>query len=260
MSESILIQANENGVTVLTVNRPEAMNALNTRVLCELDAALDAIESDEHCRVVVMTGAGEKAFVAGADIAEMREMTPAQASAFSLFGQKVFSRIKRLNQPVIAAVNGYALGGGCELAMAADLRVASENARFGQPEINLGIIPGFGGTVRLTRLVGPAKAREMILTGAPIDAQEAHRIGLINRVVAPGQSLASALEWAVELASKAPVALAMAKSAMRESWDLPVDQAMEVERERFAGTFESADQKEGMAAFLEKRKPKFRGK
>lgn len=260
MSASILVQKNENGVTVLTVNRPEALNALNTRVLCELDAALDAIESDESCRVVVLTGAGEKAFVAGADIPEMREMTPAQASAFSLLGQNVFSRIKRLSQPVIAAVNGYALGGGCELAMAADLRIASENARFGQPEINLGIIPGFGGTVRLTRLVGPAKAREMILTGAPIDAQEAHRVGLINRVVAPGKSLESALGWAAELASKAPVALAMAKGAMRESWDLPVDRAMEVERERFASTFESADQKEGMAAFLEKRKPNFRGK
>lgn len=260
MSELVMVERRENSVAVITVNRPQALNALNREVLNQLDSAIAGLENDKSVRVVVITGSGEKAFVAGADIAEMRDMTPLEAHSFSQHGQRIFSRIKRLDQVVIAAISGYALGGGCELAMACDLRVAAENARFGQPEINLGIIPGFGGTVRLARLVGPAKAREMVLTGAMVNAEEAYRIGLVNRVVPTGTTLQAAVEWAEELATKPPVAVAMAKAAMREGWDAPVDEAMAIEADRFARTFHTSDQKEGMSAHLEKRKAEFQGK
>lgn len=257
MTDLIKLDIRDNRVAVLTINRPEALNALNRDVLKALDETLSTIEQSKEIRAVVITGAGEKAFVAGADIAEMKEMQPAEAEEFSRLGQKIFTRIKCLKQAVVAAVNGYALGGGCELAMACDLRVASENARFGQPEINLGIIPGFGGTVRLSRLVGPAKAREMIMTGAMINAEEALRIGLVNRVVpaGAGQALEAALALAAELAAKPAEALAIAKAATREGWDMPVEEAMRMESARFAEAFKSPDQREGMTAYLEKRKP-----
>lgn len=259
MAEFILVERLEGGVALVTVHRPP-VNALNRQVLAELGDAVAALDGESGVHAVVITGGGEKAFVAGADIAEMKEMTPAEAAEFSRFGQSVFTRIKRLEQPVIAAVNGHALGGGCELAMACDLRVAAENAKFGQPEINLGIIPGFGGTVRLTRLVGPAKARELVLTGSPISADEALRIGLVNRVVPQGAVRSSALDWARELAAKPAAAIALAKASMREGWDLPVDAALEAEAAHFSDAFETHDQKEGMAAYLEKRKPEFKGK
>jgi len=257
MTDLIKLEIRDSRVALVTINRPEALNALNRNVLKALDETLSTIEQDKEIRAVVITGAGEKAFVAGADIAEMKEMQPAEAEEFSRYGQEIFTRIKCLNQAVVAAVNGYALGGGCELAMACDLRVASENARFGQPEINLGIIPGFGGTVRLSRLVGPAKAREMIMTGAMINAEEALRIGLVNRVVpaGAGQALEAALALAAELATKPAAALAIAKAATRDGWDVPVEEAMRMESVRFAETFKSPDQREGMTAHLEKRKP-----
>lgn len=259
MTEFIQVERLEGGVALLTINRPP-VNALNREVLTHLSDAVTALDDDDSVRSVVITGGGEKAFVAGADIAEMKNMTPTEAAGFSRFGQEVFTRIKRMRQAVVAAVNGHALGGGCELAMACDLRVAAENAKFGQPEINLGIIPGFGGTVRLTRLVGPARARELILTGNLISAEEAQRIGLVNRVVPAGAARQAAVDWARELAAKPPVAVAMAKSAMREGWDLSVDAALQAEAARFADTFDTSDQKEGMSAYLEKRKPQFRGK
>ncbi|HBG44900.1 MAG TPA: crotonase [Firmicutes bacterium] len=257
MTDLIKLEIRDSRVALVTINRPEALNALNRKVLQALDEVLSMIEQNKTIRAVVITGAGEKAFVAGADIAEMKEMKPAEAEEFSRCGQEIFARIKCLNQAVVAAVNGYALGGGCELAMACDLRVASENARFGQPEINLGIIPGFGGTVRLSRLVGPAKAREMIMTGAMITAEEALRIGLINRMVpaGTGQALEAALALAAELAAKPAAAMAIAKAATRESWDVSVEEAMRMESARFAETFKSPDQREGMTAHLEKRKP-----
>ncbi len=241
-------------VALVTISRPAALNALNGQVLSELDAVFSAIEADDSVRSVVLTGEG-KAFVAGADIAEMRDLAPEQAAAFAARGAKVFERIERLSQPVIAAVNGYALGGGCELALSCDIRVASEKARFGQPEVGLGITPGYGGTQRLPRLVGMGDAMRMILSGQPIDAAEALRVGLVSAVYPPEALLEGALSLADAIAKNAPFAVRAAKRAIREGMDGALQDGIRLEGELFAGCFATEDQENAMAAFLEKRKP-----
>jgi enoyl-CoA hydratase len=244
---------------VLTIDRQDKLNALNARVLSEIADAVGEVGGRSRSRCLIVTGAGEKAFVAGADIAEMRDMTPEQARLFARAGHAAFDALEALPIPVIAAVNGFALGGGCELALACDFVYASEKARFGQPEVRLGVIPGFGGTQRLARRVGIARARELIYTGAIIDAGEALRIGLVNRVVPPADLLRVALETAAAIAEAAPLAVAAAKNVLRKGEGKPLDDAKALEIEAFSRCFESADQKEGMAAFVEKRAAVFKG-
>ena len=245
----------EEGIGLLTLSAPQSLNALNSGMLCELDDFVQHVPSE--VRVLLVTGAGGKAFVAGADISEMQPLDEAGALEFARLGSSVFRKIELLPLPVIAVMNGYALGGGCELAMACDLRIASERARFGQPEVGLGIIPGFSGTVRLTRLVGPAYAKELIYTGKTIDAQTACRIGLVNAVVQPEQLMEEALQWARRIMANGRTAVAYAKQCIQASADLPIDEAIAFENNCFSQCFLTADQKEGMSAFLEKRKPKF---
>jgi len=244
-------------VALLTIHRPP-VNALNTELLLELQRAAAGFAAAPQTRVVVLTGEG-KAFVAGADIVEMQAMDSRRAREYSALGQSVFSDIETLPQPVIAAVNGYSLGGGCELAMACDVRIASEAAWFGQPEVNLAVIPGFGGTQRLPRLVGYAKAKELILTGEQIRAAEAHRLGLVNRVVTADALLPAALQLAALIASRGPAAIRLAKRAIDLSdGDRPAGFAREAEF--FSQCFATGDKQEGMQAFLEKRTPAFSGK
>ncbi len=252
-----VVMENFEGVCTLTINKPEALNALNRSVLAEMSAALDSIP--EGAGALIVTGAG-KAFVAGADISEMANMAPKEAEEFARFGQSVFSKIANLPVPVIAAVNGYALGGGCELALACDIRIASEKAKFGQPEVGLGIIPGFGGTQRLARAVGEAKAKELIFTGAIVDANEALRIGLVNRVAPPEKLMEEARALAKTIMEKGPTAVRQAKKAISEGAGLPLEEGMELEARLFGECFETQDQKEGMRAFIEKRKPGFKGR
>jgi enoyl-CoA hydratase len=241
-------------VGLIAIDRPKALNALNTQVLDDLDAAFGAVDLRE-VRCVVLTGSGEKAFAAGADISEMSGMTQAEARAYCRKGNTLFQKIETFPVPVIAAVNGYALGGGCELAMACDIRLASENALFGQPEVSLGITPGFGGTFRLARLVGPARARELIFTGAKVKAREALAIGLANAVCPPEELLEKALEMARAVAANAPVAVRAAKKTIGETLHLDTKDAIGVEEREFGSCFETADQREAMTAFVEKRKP-----
>lgn len=251
--ETQLIEEHREGTTaVLTINRPQALNALNTSVLRQLDEAVARAADDAAVRVLVLTGAG-KAFVAGADIAEMATLDPIQARAFSAFGARVFRTLELLDKPVIAAVNGFALGGGCELAMAADIRLASEKAKFGQPEVGLGIIPGFSGTQRLARLVGVAKAKELIYSGKIIPAAEAAAIGLVNQLYEPEELLPAALELAAQIAAQSPAAVALAKTAIGRGVDLDIETGIELENDLFALCFAGPDQQEGMAAFREKR-------
>jgi enoyl-CoA hydratase len=242
---------------LLTLRRPAALNAINAEVLHLLDQALASLEGDASCRAVILTGEGERAFAAGADIAAMASLGAEEAERFAARGQAVLDRLARLPQPVIAAVSGFALGGGCELAMACDIVLAGPKAKFGQPEVNLGVIPGFGGTQRLVRRVGPAVALDLCLTGRLIDADEALRIGLVSRKVeAP---LEAALALADELATKGPVAVRYAKQAVHRGLEAPLDVAQAFERALFGLCFATADQREGMAAFLEKRRATFRG-
>lgn len=250
----------EKGIATITINRPKALNALNTETLEELKNVLEVLQNDDGVKVIVMTGAGEKAFVAGADISEMKDMSVFDAKKFAELGQKVFRKIELMKKPVIAAVNGYALGGGCELALACDIRIASRNAKFGQPEVGLGIIPGFGGTQRLPRIVGVSKAKELIYTGDMIDAEEALRIGLISKVVEQDKLLEEAYGIAKKIMSKGLVAVSLAKEAINKSLEVDIDSGMEYEANAFALCFGTQDQKEGMAAFLEKRAPKFEGR
>jgi enoyl-CoA hydratase len=252
-----LVRLERHGATaVLTLDRPDALNALDRATLHALEARVAELERDASLRAAVLTGAG-RAFAAGADIAEMRGMTPAEAEAFSRLGHRVFSALEALRVPVIAAVNGYALGGGCELACACDWIYASSKARFGQPEVNLGIIPGFGGTSRLLRRVGPGMARELVLSGAPIHAEEALRIGLVNRVVAPEELLKAAFASCEAIAQKGPLAVASAKRVMLEGQGASPSVAQALEQQAFGLVFASDDRAEGMGAFLEKRDPKF---
>ena len=243
----------EGHVGIMTINRPKALNALNEDVLKDLGAAFDAVDLDE-IRVVILTGAGEKSFVAGADIAAMSTMTKAEGEAFGKFGNDVFRKIEVFPVPVIAAVNGFALGGGNELAMSCDIRICSENAVFGQPEVGLGITPGFGGTQRLARLIGPGKAKEMVYGGRNIKADEAYRVGLVNAVYPQEELMAAAKKLASGIAKNAPIAVRNCKKAINDGLEVDMDQAIVVEEKLFGDCFETEDQKEGMAAFLEKRK------
>ena len=256
----ILEHAEAGTVGVLTVNRPQALNALNAATLDELSHALARVAQDADARVLLITGAGEKAFIAGADIAAMQDMSALEAQAFSEKGQRVMQAIEALPIPVIALVNGYALGGGCELAMSCDWIIASERAVFGQPEVNLGIPPGFGGTQRLARLVGRARALELVTTGRQVKPDEALRIGLVNAVVPGAQLTEKGLEMARLIAAKAPVAVRVAKQAVQRGLDLDLANGCVLETSLFAFAFGTADRKEGMTAFLEKRAAKFAGR
>ena len=241
-------------VAIATVNRPKALNALNSEVLNDLNTLVDGIAADPEIRVLVLTGSGEKAFVAGADIGEMSTLTKAEGEAFGKKGNDVFRKLETLPIPVIAAVNGYALGGGCELAMACDIRLCADTAVFGQPETGLGITPGFGGTQRLARLVGPGMAKQLIYSARNIKADEALRIGLCNAVY-PAEELRPAAEKLAEtIAKNAPIAVRACKKAINEGLEMPMDEAVAFEEKLFGSCFETADQKEGMQAFLEKRR------
>ncbi len=245
-------------VALLTINRPEKLNALNIQTRAEGAAALDELRGDDSVRVVVITGAGEKSFVAGADIAEFEGRT-AVSQRDVMTARSLFTAVDTFPKPVIAMINGFCLGGGCELALSCDIRVASDRARFGQPEINLGIIPGGGGTQRLTRLVGEGKAMELILTGDMIDAQTAYNLGLVNMVVPAADLEAKTMELANRIAEKSPVALRMAKEAVKTAARANLDEGLRREVDLFALTFSSQDKDEGVRAFLEKRKPDFKG-
>jgi enoyl-CoA hydratase len=252
--------SNRGAVRTITVNRPDKLNALNRDTLNELTLAFAQAAQDDSVRAVVLTGAGEKAFVAGADIAEMHGYTPVQAQGFSRTGQRLMSSIERLGKPVIARIQGFALGGGMELAMACHLRVASEKAKFGQPEINLGLIPGFGGTQRLLRLAGRGAALELCLTGAPINAQRAYELGIVTRVVAAEALDDTVSALADQLAAAAPLAAAGILDAVLQGGETGIDQGLEFETQGFALAFSTEDMREGTTAFLEKRKAEFRGR
>lgn len=259
--QNIILEHAEAGkIGVLTVNRPQALNALNAATLDELASALARVAADVELRVLLITGAGEKAFIAGADITAMQGMSALEAQAFSEKGQRVMQAIEALPIPVIALVNGYALGGGCELAMSCDWIIAAERAVFGQPEVNLGIPPGFGGTQRLARLVGRARALELVITGRQVKADEALRIGLINDVVPLEQLTEKGLAMARLTAAKAPVAVRVSKQAVQRGLDLDLANGCVLETSLFAFAFGTADRQEGMTAFVEKRAPKFTGR
>lgn len=247
-------------VATLTVNRPTALNALNRSVLEQIAHVLREVRHDESIRVLIVTGGGDRAFVAGADIAAMSKMSAVDGLEFSRLGHRVMQTVEDLPIPTIAAVNGFALGGGCELALACDLIIASEKARFGQPEINLGLIPGFGGTQRLPHRIGQAKARELIMTGDMLDAKTALELGLVNQVVAPDQLIDAARKMAGKLVSKSAVALRQAKAALRASFTMEEDAGLRFEQEAFGVTFASEDRVEGTTAFTEKRQPNWRHK
>jgi len=257
---SVLTVEKANRVAWVTIQRPEKLNALNQEVLKALDCAFAGLEHDADVGVVVLTGSGEKAFVAGADIGELKELDSASARVLALRGQAVFQRIEDLSKPVIAAVNGFALGGGCELALACDMIVASESAVFGQPEINLGVIPGFGGSQRLTRLVGKNLALEMVLLDRRLTADEAQAVGLANHVVPVETYLDEALKLAARIAAQAPLAVRLGKEAVKKSMELSLSEGLALERRLFQMLFASSDQKEGMAAFIEKRKAQWTGR
>ena len=243
----------EGQIGIITINRPKALNALNSAVLDELDKTLDAVDQ-EAIRCLILTGAGEKSFVAGADIGEMSTLTKAEGEAFGKKGNDVFRKLETFPIPVIAAVNGFALGGGCEISMSCDIRICSENAVFGQPEVGLGITPGFGGTQRLARIVGTGKAKEMIYGARNIKAEEAYRIGLVNNVYPAEELMPAAKKLASTIARNAPIAVRNCKRAINEGIQLDMDQAIVIEEKLFGSCFETCDQKEGMNAFLEKRK------
>jgi enoyl-CoA hydratase len=259
MSESLLV-SRHGPLVSLTLNRPDKLNALNAELLDALVHALDELGRDPTIHVAILTGAGDKAFAAGADIAAMATMSPAEAKAFSDRGNAVCSRIEHAHFPVIGAVHGFALGGGCEIALACDFLYASEKAKFGQPEVKLGVTPGFGGTQRLARRVGLGRARELCYTGAIIDAAEALRIGLVNVVVPPTELSAKAMETAKSIAAMGPLAVAECKRVILKGFDLPLPQANELEAHAFAKLFSTADQREGMSAFIAKRTASFTGK
>ena len=250
----------DQGIAVITFNRPKALNAINRTLLGEFASALDQVAGDEDIRVVILTGAGEKSFVAGADIGELAGFSALQAKTFSRDGHAVIARLQELPAAVIAAVNGFALGGGCEIALACDFIYAAETARFGLPEINLGLIPGFGGTQRLPRAVGPALAKELLFTGRMIDAAEAARVGLVNRVCPAATLMEETLKTARDIAGKGRVALRAAKQAVNHGLYVDLETGCRIEVDAFALTLASVDAREGTSAFLEKRKPAFTGR
>ncbi|KAB2891520.1 MAG: crotonase [Desulfobulbaceae bacterium] len=257
MEYSNILCEKDGPLATVTINRPKVLNALNYETLQELKHCFETIAGDRSTRVVILTGAGEKSFVAGADISFMRELNPLEARTFATLGQEVMNTIEGIDTPVIAAVNGFALGGGCELALACDIRIASENARFGQPEVNLGVVPGFGGTQRLPRLVGKGHACELLFSGDIIDAAEAARIGLVNRVVPQDQLLESCRQLAGRICLRGPVAVRLCKDAVNNGLEMDLARACRYEADLFAMCFASTQQQEGMSAFLEKRQPKF---
>jgi len=256
--ETLIVEAPSAGVTLIRLNRPEALNALNSQLLGELAQALDAAEADEGVKCVVLTGS-DRAFAAGADIKEMSDKSYAQMFAANFFGA-AGQRVERFRKPIIAAVAGYALGGGCELAMLCDFIIAAETAKFGQPEINLGVMPGIGGTQRLPRAVGKAKAMDMVLTARMMDAAEAERAGLVSRVVPADKLLDEALAAAAKIAAQSPLAVMMNKELVNAAFETTLATGVGMERRLFHSLFAFEDQKEGMAAFVEKRKPDFKGK
>lgn len=247
----------ENYIATVVIDRPKALNALNSEVLIDLVNVISEIRTRKDIRIVLLMGGGEKSFVAGADIAEMSNLDPLEGAEFSRLGQNVFRMITELPYPTIAVIQGFALGGGCELALACDIRIASEKARFGQPEVGLGIIPGFGGTQRLARLIGPGQAKKLIFSAETIQAVQALEIGLVEQVVAPEQLNETVLNLAQAIASKSPNALKLAKTAIDQGLEGSLEEGMRLEAGLFALCFASPEQKEGMTAFIEKRKPKF---
>lgn len=250
----------DNHLAIVTINRPKALNALNSETLTDLNTVLEDLEKDSNVYCVILTGSGEKSFVAGADISEMKDLNEDQGREFGLLGNKVFRRLENLDKPVIAAISGFALGGGCELAMACDIRIASERARFAQPEVGLGITPGFGGTQRLPRLVGEGKAKELIYTCAQVKADEALRIGLVNKVVALESLMDEAKAMANMIIANAPVAVKLCKDAINRGMQVDIDSAIEIEAEDFGKCFSTEDQTEGMTAFMERREKNFQNK
>lgn len=258
MFNCILTEIKEN-ILIVTINRPEKLNALNGELLKELSTAFLDAKINENVYAVIITGAGEKAFVAGADINELNKLDPIKAKNFAEFGQKVFSQISELNKPVIAAVNGFALGGGCELAMACHIRLVSENAKFGQPEVNLGIIPGYGGTQRLPKLIGLGRAMELILSGELIDANEAYRIGLANKIYPSNELIDKSIELAKKILSKGRIAVSLSINSINASLNLSETEGMNFEAANFALATSTKDFQEGTTAFLEKRKAQFKG-
>ncbi len=247
-------------VAFVTVNRPDALNALDKETIAELDKCFSSLASDRGVLCVIFTGGSSKSFVSGADIGELASCDLISGKVISERGQAMLDKIEQLPQPVIAAINGYALGGGCEIAMACDIRLASEKAKLGQPEVGLGLIPGYGGTIRLARLVGAGKARQMILSGDHINASEAHRIGLVDGVYPPAELMPKAIEMARKIASVGPLAIKAAKRAINAALDIDIRRGCAYEASLFAGVCAMSDKNEGTAAFLEKRKPEFRGK
>lgn len=259
MSFENLVLSHEGEVAIVTVNRPKALNALNRKTLDELREVFESLDQDAGVKVVILTGSGEKAFVAGADIVELQSMDTFAAREAAIVGQGVMDTIEKLSKPVIGAINGFALGGGCELAMACDIRLASDNAKFGLPEVSLGVIPGFAGTQRLPRLIGKGRAKELMFTGDMVDAQEAYRLGLANKVVSQVELLDTALKMAQKISSRGPVAIRLGKEAVNKGMELDQDKANAYEAELFALCFATEDQKEGMLAFVEKRAAQFKG-
>ncbi|MEQ8176366.1 MAG: short-chain-enoyl-CoA hydratase [Syntrophomonadaceae bacterium] len=257
--ENIILEKEDYLATII-INRPKALNALNAETLYELEAAIKDIKADSNIKVVIVTGSGDKSFVAGADITFMLPLSPAEGRFFSDVGEKVMRGFELLEKPVIAAINGFALGGGCELAMACDIRLASENAVFAQPEVGLGVIPGFGGTQRLPRLIGEGRAKELTYTADVIKVDEAYRIGLVNHVYPQDQLMDEAKKLAKKIASKAPLAVGYAKFAIGKGLQVDIDTAMSIESDMFGMCCATEDKFEGMGAFVEKRKPAFKGK
>ncbi|HWP97702.1 MAG TPA: short-chain-enoyl-CoA hydratase [Syntrophomonadaceae bacterium] len=255
-----IILEKDDYLALLYINRPKALNALNAETLYELEAAVKDVKADPDIKVMIITGSGDKAFVAGADITFMLPLSPAEGRFFSDVGEKVMRQFELLEKPVIAAVNGFALGGGCELAMACDIRLASETAVFGQPEVGLGVIPGFGGTQRLPRLIGEGRAKELTYTADVINAQEAYRIGLVNHVYPADQLMDEARKLAKKIAGKAPLAVGYAKFAIGKGMQVDIDTGMSIESDMFGMCCATEDKFEGMGAFVEKRKAQFKGK
>ncbi|MCF6464586.1 short-chain-enoyl-CoA hydratase [Clostridium sp. Cult2] len=247
----------EKNIGILSINRPNALNALNSDVLDELDKSIDRVIDDDEVHILIITGEG-RAFVAGADISEMKDMDLFRARKFADKGLKLFRKIELMEKPVIAAVNGFALGGGCELTMCCDIRIASPKAKFGQPEVGLGIIPGFAGTQRLSRIVGLGKAKELIFTADMIDAEEAYRIGLVNKVVPEEELIDEAMAIANKIASKGQIAVRFSKVAINRGIETDIETGQAIEKDLFGLCFATEDQKEGMEAFLEKRKPNYK--
>jgi enoyl-CoA hydratase len=260
--ENILLEVDaERAVALITINRPDKLNALSRPLLQDLSSAIDEVAADDRIHAVILTGAGGKAFVAGADIAEIAALEGAQAGVeYSLFGQDTMRKLELLPKPVIVAINGYALGGGCELALCGDIRIAADSAQLGQPEINLGVIPGFGGTQRLARLVGRDRAKLLVFTGERVGAEEAYQLGIVDRVVPASNLMDYAYELATSLAAKAPRALALAKAAVNEGIDLPLDEALKLEADLFGRVVSTDDRREGTSAFLEKRQAQWSGR